>query len=104
LKTPVTLLVYTPEGVAITEYQLLRLREQKDSREFRTVTGGVLHESGGATRDLLQFENKKIAPRTYEISLPNIGSGEFGLLPPAGADATASSGRLGKIYSFRVIE
>ncbi len=104
LKTPVTLLVYTPEGVAITEYQLLRLREQKDSREFRTVTGGVLHESGGATRDLIPFENKKIAPRTYEIVLPNIGSGEFGLLPPAGGDATASSGRLGKIYSFRVIE
>jgi hypothetical protein len=104
LKTPVSLLVYTPEGVAISEYQLVRLREQKDSREFRTVTGGVLHESGGATRDLIQFESKKIAPRTYEVALPNIGSGEFGLLPPAGADATASSGRLGKIYSFRVIE
>src|SRR5450759_3064920 len=39
-KSPVTLLVYTPEGVAIREYQLLRLRENKDSREFRTVTGG----------------------------------------------------------------
>lgn len=104
LKTPVDLLIYTPEGVAITEYQLLRLHEQKDSREFRTVTGGVLHVSGGATRDLLPFENKKLAPRTYEILLPNLGAGEYGLLPPTAGDATGSSGRIGKIYSFRIIE
>src|SRR5215469_14483507 len=82
LKTPVDLLVYTPEGTAITEYQLLRLHDNKDSREFRTVTGGVLHVSGGATRDLVPFESKKIAPRTYEILLPNLGSGDYGLLPP----------------------
>jgi hypothetical protein len=104
LKTPVTLLVYTHEGVDITEYQLLRLRESKDAREFRTVTGGVMHVSGGATRDLLPFESKKIAPRTYQIMFPNIGSGEYGLLPPASSDATSSSGRIGKIYSFRIIE
>ena len=36
-----------PEGTAITEYQLLRLRDAKDGREFRTVTGGVMHVSGG---------------------------------------------------------
>jgi hypothetical protein len=104
LKSPVELLVYTPEGTAITEYQLLRLREQKDSREFRTVTGGVMHVSGGATRDVIPFESKKVAPRTYEIVLPNIGGGDFGLLPPASSDATSSSGRIGKIYSFRLIE
>ena len=104
LKTPVELLVYTPEGTNISEYQLLRLRDQKDSREFRTVTGGVLHVSGGATRDLVEFESKKIAPRTYQITLTKFGSGEYGLLPPAGSDATSSSGRIGKIYSFRIIE
>jgi len=104
LKSPIELLVYTPEGTAITEYQLLRLREQKDSREFRTVTGGLMHVSGGATRDLIPFESKKIAPRTYEIVLPNLGGGDFGLLPPAGGDSTSSSGRIGKIYSFRLIE
>ncbi|MGA2119451.1 MAG: hypothetical protein ABSH56_32465 [Bryobacteraceae bacterium] len=104
LKTPVDLLVYTPEGVAITEYQLLRLRDSKDAREFRTVTGGVMHVSGGATRDLVPFESKKIAPRTYEIMLPNLGSGEYGLLPPTAGDATGSSGRIGKIYSFRLLE
>lgn len=104
IKTPVDILVYTPEGVSITEYQLLHLHEQKDSREFRTVTGGVMHVSGGATRDLMQFESKKIAPRTYEILLPNLGAGEYGLLPPTGGDATGSSGRIGKVYSFRILE
>jgi hypothetical protein len=83
---------------------LLRLREQKDAHEFRTVTGGVMHVSGGATRDVIPFESKKVAPRTYEIVLPNIGGGDFGLLPPASSDATSSSGRVGKIYSFRLIE
>jgi hypothetical protein len=101
---PVEILVYTPEGTAITEYQLLRLRVQKNSREFRTVTGGVLHVSGGATRDIVPFESKKTAPRTYEIMLPALGPGEYGILPPAGGDSNASSGRIGKIYSFRILE
>jgi hypothetical protein len=104
VKVPVELLVYVPEGVAITEYQLLRMREQHDSREFRTVTGGVLHVSGGASRDLVTYENKKVAPRTYQIVLPKLTAGEYGLLPPAASDPTASSGRIGKIYSFRIVD
>ncbi len=105
LKTPIEILIYTPEGTAATEYQLLRLHTQKDSREFRTMTGGVLHSSGGATRDSIAFENKKIAPRTYQIILPaDIGSGEFGILPPSSGDGTGSSGRIGKLYSFQIIE
>ena len=100
LKTPIDILVYTPEGTNVSEYQLLRLHAQKDSREFRTVTGGVLHVSGGATRDMIPFESKKIAPRTYEIVVPNLGPGEYGLLPPSAADST----RIGKLYSFQIIE
>jgi hypothetical protein len=104
VKTPLEFLIYTPEGVAITEYQLLRLRDTKESREFRTVTGGVLHVSGGATRDLLPFESKKIAPRTYVIVLPNITTGEYGFLPPGAEMSSHASSSLGKIYSFRVLE
>ena len=104
VKTPLEFLIYVPEGVAITEYQLLRLRDQKEAREFRTVTGGVLHVSGGATRDLLPFESKKIAPRTYVVVLPNISTGEYGFLPPGAAVSSHASATLGKIYSFRVLE
>ena len=105
LHTPIEIIIYTPEGTAATEYQLLRLHEQKDAREFRTMTGGVLHASGGATRDSIPFENKKIAPRTYQIIMPDsIGPGEYGILPPSSGDGTGSSGRIGKLYSFHVIE
>jgi hypothetical protein len=103
-KTPVELLIYAPEGVAATEYQLLHLREQSGSREFRTVTGGVFHRSGGATRDVVEFEAKKIAPRTYSLTLSDLKTGEYGLLPPSSSDATGASGRLGKLYTFHVIE
>ena len=96
------LLVRVQEADAISEYQLLRLHVQGSSREFRTVTGGVFHVSGGATRDLLPFESKKVAPRTYEIMLPQLRPGEYGLFPPPSSDATSSSGRIGKIYSFRI--
>ncbi len=102
LKAPVELLVYMQEGVAITEYQLLKLRETKDGREFRTVTGGVFHASGGQTRDALPFEGKKTAPRTFEIALPVLAAGDYGLLAPIMGDTSGSSGRVGKVFSFRI--
>lgn len=101
--SPLEVIIYAPEGVAVTEYQLLHLRSQKDSREFRTVTGGVFHSSGGATRDAVPFEGKRVASRTFRVVLPNLGAGEYGFLPP-GAVGSASSASLGKLYSFHIIE
>jgi hypothetical protein len=103
LHTPVEFLIYVAEGVGITEYQLIHMHVQKDSREFRTVTGGVMHVSSGATRDLMQFEGKKIANRTYVIELSKIGAGEYGFLPP-GAVLSSSGGSVGKMYTFSVLE
>ena len=101
---PVVFAVYVPEGTAITEYQLLRLRPNSDSREFRSVTGGVMHVSGGATRDSLEFHSDKIAPRLYQITLQaSTGKGEYGLLPP-GATGSSNLGSSGKIYSISVTE
>jgi hypothetical protein len=105
VKTPLEFLIYTAEGTAITEYQLLRLRAQPDGREFRTVTGGILHTSGGATRDVIPFEGKKIASRTYVIVLPNnLGAGEYGFLAPGAAASSHASAQLGKMYTFRLLE
>jgi hypothetical protein len=84
--------------------QLIHLREQQDAREFRTVTGGVFHESGGATRDLLQFEGPKVANRTYSVNLPTLGAGEYGFLSPGAASSSHASAQLGKMYTFRVGE
>ena len=104
LPFPLVLAVYVPEGTAITEYQLLRLRESGNSREFRSVTGGVFHVSGGANRDSVDFTSEKIAPRLYQIKLEsNLGKGEYGLLPP-GAVGSSNLGSSGKIYSVSIPE
>ena len=104
LTFPVELAVYVPEGVAITEYQLLKLHTSSDSREFRSVTGGVMHVSGGAVRDLIEFQSEKLAPRVFRINFqPSMGKGEFGLLPP-GAYGSSNMGSSGKIYSLSIVE
>jgi hypothetical protein len=103
--TPVEFIIYMPEGIAVTEYQLLRLRPNKDYREFRTVTGGVFHVQGGALRDLVPFEGKKLANRMYEVVLPsNLGAGEYGFLPPGAFNSANSASSLGKLFSFRILE
>jgi hypothetical protein len=101
---PVQLLIHTPEGTQITEYQLIRLRTHHDAREFRTVTGGILHVSGGSQRDTLQFSSQHIATRTWTIALDNLQPGEYGLLPPGAIEARSASAQLGKMYTFTVNE
>ncbi len=104
LTTPLDFLIYVPEGIAITEYQLLHLHDHSDSREFRSVTGGVVHSSGGAQRDEMEYDSKKIAPRMYEIVLPStLAKGEYGFLPP-GATSSSNMASSGKMYTFQILE
>jgi hypothetical protein len=99
LNGPVQLVIVPPEGVELSEYQLVRLRVEKDCREFRTVTGGLLHSYSDASRDRLPLEGKKLAGRQYSVDFPEgAGPGEYGLLPPGSTNGT------GKIYSFRIVE
>jgi len=101
---PASFAVYVPEGTAITEYQLLRLRESGDAREFRAVTGGVIHESGGSSRDVVEFQSQKLAPRVYQVTLEaTAGKGEYGFLPPGNFSAK-NMGSTGKIYAVSVPE
>jgi hypothetical protein len=95
-------LVVVVEGNSVTEYQLLRMHEHSDGREFRATTGGVIHQSGGSDRDLIEFEHKKVASRTYLVTVPtSVKDGEYGLLPP-GAVGSRGATSLGKIYSFKI--
>ena len=60
--------------------------------------------SGGAKRHLLEFDAKKIAPRTYEIVLGReVKSGDYGFLPP-GAMSFSNMASSRKMYTFHVIE
>jgi hypothetical protein len=91
------------EGNSASEYQLLHFWEKTDRREFRSVTGGVLHASGGAENNVIAFDFQKVAPPTYKIKLSNLGVGEYGFLAP-GAAASSDLASRGKIYTFRVVE
>lgn len=104
MKPPLDFLIITPEGVSITEYQLLHLRPQKEGREFRTVTGGVLHATGGATRDVIPFEGKRVGPRAFQVNLTTVGFGEYGFLPPLSDHSSKALSSLGKIFTFRVMD
>jgi hypothetical protein len=95
--------VHCSEGGSAAEYQLLHLWGKGDRREFRAVTGGVLHASGGAQDNVVPFEFEKLAPRIYKIKVPTISGGEYGLLAP-GAVASANAASQGKIYTFRIVE
>ena len=101
LPRPIEFLVYTPDGVDIAEYDLLRFRLNSNSREFRVLTGGVIHSTGGAQRDEVPFHPVKTAPRTYEFTLDTDTPGaEYGILPPGTGNVTNG----GKIYTFAISE
>lgn len=101
LQRPIQILLYAPDGVSANEYELLRFRLNSDNREFRTLTGGVFHSTGGADRDEVPFAAIKKAPRTYEFTIDDkVGGGEFGILPPGTGNITNG----GKIYTFAITE
>jgi hypothetical protein len=91
------------EGGSATEYQLLHFWEKSDRREFRAVTGGVLHASGGAKDNVAPFDYEKVAPRIYKIKIPRLSAGEYGFLAP-GAVASANAASQGKTYTFQIVE
>jgi hypothetical protein len=95
-------IIKCPEGTAVTEYQLLRLDMKGDRREFRAMTGGIIHQSGGAEKNAEKFDYEKIAPRVFKIKLPPLKKGEFGILPPGATSGNISSA--GKLYSFGIAE
>jgi hypothetical protein len=99
--TPLELVIVVPEGLDITDYQLVRLHDRDGYRDFRTVTGGVFHVSGGS-RDLLPFDSVKVAPRIYHVTI-STALGEYGILPP-GAFTSMNADSSGKIYSFGLVE
>jgi hypothetical protein len=101
LPRPVEFLIYTADGVDAGEYDLIRFRLNGKDREFRTLTGGVFHSTGGAKGDEVEFSAKKIAPRTWTFTLPKDTPGaEYGILPPGTGNVTNG----GKIYTFAISE
>jgi len=98
------ILIYAPVGTDGNEYDLLRLRDHKTYREFRTLTGGILHTTSGPGPDEVDFTPKKIAPQLYTFTIPtDIEKGEYGILPPGSANQRGFADT-GKIFTFSIIE
>jgi hypothetical protein len=101
LKLPASFILYVPEGRAPGEYQLIRMHVNADSREFRAANGGIVHDAGGALRDVIDYVPKKIAPRIYLIDMgEDYENGEYGFLPPSDAPVGNNIPTATKIYSF----
>ena len=101
LKLPAQFILYVPEGRAPGEYQLIHLRGNADSREFRAANGGIIKDAGGALRDVLDYTPKKIAPRVYLIEMSeDFERGEYGFLPPSDAAVGDNIPTATKLYSF----
>jgi hypothetical protein len=100
LSCPVDFLIKTPEGTSVTEYQLLQLYEKGNRREFRALTGGVYHATGGAERTTIPFSPEKIGTRVWRIRLIDLKNGEYGFLPPGVAASSIAAS--GKIYAFGI--
>jgi hypothetical protein len=101
LPRPIEFLIFAPDGVTASEYELVRFRLNSKDREFRVLTGGIIHSSGGAQRDDVPIDPHKIAPRTWTFSLPaDISGAEYGILPPGTGNVTNG----GKIYTFAIVE
>ena len=101
LQAPVEILIYAAPSVDIAEYDFLRFRINSDNREFRSITGGVFHSTGGAERDDVPFHPIKDGARTWRFTVDHaVGGGEYGILPPGTGNVTNG----GKIYTFAITE
>src|SRR5260370_34096051 len=60
-----------------------------------------MHVSGGATRDVIPFEGRRLARGVYEVLGAKLAAGEYGFLAP-GAAVSRNSASIGKIYTLRV--
>ena len=101
LPRPIEFLIYTPDGVTASEYELVRFRLNSKDREFRVLTGGVIHSTGGAQRDDVPITLTKAGSRTWTFRLASDTPGaEYGILPPGTGNVTNG----GKIYTFAISE
>jgi hypothetical protein len=104
LTTGVNILIYMPETNSASDYTLVKLHQNSNNREFRAMTGGVFHSSGGAAKDTVEFGSQKMAAHIYELTFATpLSPGQYGIIPP-GVTASSNMAAGGKIYSFSIIE
>lgn len=102
VESPLQFLIKGEDGIQAGDFQLVHLHVKKDAREFRTVTGGVFHASGGASRDAVDFQTKEIGRHAWLVTFAAPPEpGEYAFLVP-GYAASTTSGSTGKAYTFHL--
>jgi hypothetical protein len=102
VRTPARFILHVPDGVSPLDYRLVRLRVNGNNREFRSVTGGLAHESEGSVRDDVDFSTRDLGSSAYEVLVgSDLADGEYGFVAPVDAAAQRSSS--GKIYTFAIV-
>jgi len=89
------------------DYHVIRADDENDKREFhvsfqlledRQPTAWVIR--GGEDDKTVTFEGTRIGDGVFLLSLPDLGEGEYAVLPP---DANPANGTTSLLYSFRVV-
>jgi hypothetical protein len=101
LKAPPHFLLYATQNVAITQYYFVHLRAHDGTREFLAPRQEDFEFK--AMRDTIPFESKEVESHWYQITLPAMEPGEYGIVPPEVAAANHTADEPAKMYTFRLI-
>jgi hypothetical protein len=96
---------YAPEGVAATEYLLIRLDRKSDHREITVGRMNMLGASAGFEKKrIINFASTKVNARRWKITLDKpLTPGEYGFYPAAGLQTVGSAVSMtGKLYEFGI--
>lgn len=92
--------VVCPDDAAASNFQLLKLWEKGDKREFRDV---LPTPTGDPQSSTVPFTMSNVAPKIYKITLPILNVGEYGFLAPV-TQVNSNAPSEGKIFTFQIVE
>lgn len=91
------------EGIAPSEFTLLRFDEKGDRREVELGKSRFSAKTGVPEDRTIHFESEKIDKGRYKITVTALKPGEYAFMPP-GAEVSKNSTSAGKVYTFQVTE
>ena len=92
-------LLHVVEGEGPANYQLVKLTQKKDHREFKNGRSGFIGFKTGPGKAAVPFEANKLSPRNYIIKL-DLEPGEYCFFKAAGG----LNGDSGIVYSFKIAQ
>jgi hypothetical protein len=95
-------LVITADDTSAIQYQFIHLHANDVQRTFKPALAGGVYTAGIGGGDLMSFDPKKLGPSSWLISLHDVPTGEYGLLPPVTAQVHSTTNLATTLYTFRI--